>query len=96
MGQTLRFVDADVLQLVTVHPVLPLTLPPPTIDAVRYAAWKRGYSRHFRADEAKLDLLDNFYTQVWQRFIQYRVPVIELTKETPKEAVCQVFAFDQV
>jgi hypothetical protein len=60
-------------------------------DAVRYAAWKRGYSRHFRTDDARLDLLDNFDAQVWQRFFQYRVPVIELVKETPKEAVCQVF-----
>jgi aspartate aminotransferase-like enzyme len=38
MGQTLRFLDADVLQLVTAHPLPPLSLPPSTIDAVRYAA----------------------------------------------------------
>lgn len=29
--------------------------------------------------------------EIWLPFQQYKVPVIRLTKETPKEAVCQVF-----
>jgi hypothetical protein len=70
------------------HGLIPMSI---LFDAVRYAAWKRGYSRHFRNDDARLDLLDSFDAQVWQRFFQYRVPLIELVKETPKEAVCQVF-----
>lgn len=60
-------------------------------DSTRYAAWRRGYNRKFRQDEVRLDRFDEFETQVVQRFQQYRVPVIELLKETPKEAVCQVF-----
>lgn len=55
------------------------------------AAWQRGYYRHFRQDEARLDVFDNFSRQIIERFQQYRVPTIELLRETPKEAVCQVF-----
>jgi hypothetical protein len=60
-------------------------------DATRSAAWRRGYSRHFRLDEARLDQWDEFESQVLHRFHQYRVPIIELLQTTPKEAVCQVF-----
>ena len=60
-------------------------------DATRSAAWRRGHSRHFRHDEAKLDQWDEFESQVLQRFHQYRVPIIELLQTTPKDAVCQVF-----
>lgn len=36
-------------------------------------------------------LFDNFEAQVLARFQLYRVPIIELLRETPKEAVCHVF-----
>ena len=56
-----------------------------------YASWRRGYQRHFRHDEGRLDAFDEFEASVLQRFQQYRVPSIELTRDTQKEAVCQVF-----
>lgn len=56
-----------------------------------YAAWRRAYQRQFRHDEARLDQFDAFETEVYHRFLQYRVPTIEMKKQTPKEAVCQVF-----
>lgn len=60
-------------------------------DTPKFSAWRRGYQRHFRQDDAKLDAFDEFEANVLQRFLQYRVPAIELTKDTRKEAVCQVF-----
>jgi hypothetical protein len=60
-------------------------------DQTRYAAWRRGFSQKYRQDTARLDLFDRFETDVYQRFLQYRVPTIEMKKGTPKEAVCQVF-----
>jgi hypothetical protein len=39
----------------------------------------------------KIQLYDAFERDVIKRFEQYQVPVIELKKETPKEAVCLVF-----
>ncbi len=60
-------------------------------DATRFSVWRRGYTRHFRHDDERLDAFDAFEAGVLQRFLQYRVPSIELTRETRKEAVCQVF-----
>lgn len=60
-------------------------------DQPAYNAWRRGFQQKYRQDTIKLDLFDAFETEVCQRFLQYRVPTIELKKETPKEAVCQVF-----
>ena len=55
------------------------------------AEWRRGYNRRWSHDAAKSDLFDRFEAEVIDRFKQYQLPVIELKKETPKEAVCLVF-----
>ncbi|MEA3420445.1 MAG: DUF262 domain-containing protein [Acidobacteriota bacterium] len=60
-------------------------------DQTVYSAWRRGFQKMFRNDENKLDLFDNFEAEVVNRFQSYRVPTIELLRDTPKEAVCQVF-----
>ena len=60
-------------------------------DQEAYASWRRAYQRKFRQDEARLDQFDNFESEVYHRFLQYRIPTIEMKKQTPKEAVCQVF-----
>lgn len=53
--------------------------------------WRREYNKFWKHDAAKSDLFDRFEAEVIDRFKQYQVPVIELKKETPKEAVCLVF-----
>ena len=53
--------------------------------------WRRGYNKYWNHDSWKSDLWDNFEDQVVENFKQYQVPVIELDKETSKEAVCIVF-----
>jgi len=60
-------------------------------DQTAYSAWRRGFQKMFRNDDNKLDLFDNFEAEVVNRFQSYRVPTIELLRDTPKEAVCQVF-----
>lgn len=60
-------------------------------DQASYSVWRRGFQKMFRNDEARLDLFDNFEAEVVNRFQTYRVPTIELLRDTPKEAVCQVF-----
>jgi hypothetical protein len=60
-------------------------------DPTRSAPWRRGYRKfHGNADE-KMDLLERFEEQILMRFQTYKIPVIVLLRETPKEAVCQVF-----
>ena len=50
------------------------------------ADWRQAYSEHWDFERDKMRLFNEF-----ERFEQYQVPVIELKKETPKEAVCLVF-----
>ena len=57
----------------------------------RSAEWRRAYNRHWEHRPDKVALFDNFESEVIKRFEQYQVPIIELKKETPKEAVCLVF-----
>lgn len=55
------------------------------------ADWRQAYSEHWNFDRERMQLFNNFEREVIKRFEQYQVPVIELKKETPKEAVCLVF-----
>jgi len=55
------------------------------------AEWRQAYNKHWRYAQEKIQIFDAFEGEVIKRCEQYQVPVIELTKETPKEAVCLVF-----
>jgi hypothetical protein len=55
------------------------------------ADWRQAYNRYWNYAPEKIQLYDAFEREVIKRFEQYQVPVIELKKETPKEAVCLVF-----
>lgn len=63
----------------------------PAVQVFDAAPWRRGFSKYWNHNSEKSDLYDRFESQVLERFKQYNVPVIKLTKETPKEAVCLVF-----
>jgi hypothetical protein len=53
--------------------------------------WRSGYSEFWDYDREKAKRFDAFEKEIVKRFEQYQVPLILLRKETPKEAVCQVF-----
>ena len=53
--------------------------------------WRTGYSAFWDYDRDKLKRFDAFEKEIVKRFEQYQIPLILLRKETPKEAVCQVF-----
>lgn len=55
------------------------------------AEWRQAYNKYWNYAPEKIQLYDAFESEVIKRFEQYQVPVIELKKETPKEAVCLVF-----
>ncbi|MBC7284642.1 DUF262 domain-containing protein [Hoeflea sp.] len=55
------------------------------------AQWRQAYNRYWNYAPEKIQLYDSFEREVIKRFEQYQVPVIQLKKETPKEAVCLVF-----
>lgn len=68
---------------------LPLSI---VFDTVALTNWQM---RYLQADPARmperLERWNMLLTTVIQRFLQYQIPVIILRKDTPKEAVCQVF-----
>lgn len=68
--------------------LLPLHL---IYDSTGYATWKAGYREHFGYDKDKSRFLDQFDTGIWLGLQKYKIPVIQLVRDTPKEAVCQVF-----
>ncbi len=53
--------------------------------------WKMGYATHHANAADAMMFLMRFEQDVWLRFQQFKVPAIELTQDTPREAVCQVF-----
>lgn len=57
-------------------------------DAQARARWRRAYEN---IDESHFDLWTAFESKVLKNIDAYQVPIIRLTKETPKEAVCTVF-----
>ncbi len=60
-------------------------------DTQGYMQWKMGYAAyHGNAADAMMFLM-RFDGEIWLRFQQFKVPAIELTQDTPREAVCQVF-----
>jgi len=63
----------------------------PLAEIFNCADWRKGFNKHWKYDEEKIRLFDEFEEEIIKRFEQYHVPVIKLLKETPKEAVCQVF-----
>ncbi len=60
-------------------------------DPTRSSPWKRGYRKFHDNSDEKMDLLERFEEQILMRFQTYKIPVIVLLRDTPKEAVCQVF-----
>jgi hypothetical protein len=63
----------------------------PFAHILHSADWRTGYQEYFDYDKEKVKLFTAFEQEVIKRFELYQVPVIQLTKETPKQAVCQVF-----
>lgn len=69
--------------------LLPLCL---IYDVAGLTQWQMKYLQIDPATIAsRLEIWNHLVQEVIQRIQQYQVPVIELKRETPKEAVCQVF-----
>lgn len=62
-----------------------------TYNLAGFSEWEQGFMKYFNNTPEKFQFFSRFRMEIWLRFQQYKVPVIELTRETPKDAVCQVF-----
>ena len=80
--------DLDTQELEFESGMFPLNI---IFDLTSYYEWRINYSTHYNHAPEKSKFLADFERNIFLIFQQYKVPVIKLTKETPKEAVCQVF-----
>ena len=53
--------------------------------------WADGYKEYHDYDKSFMEKYKQFRTQVIDTIVGYKLPVITLGKETPREAVCKVF-----
>lgn len=85
-----RRVDLDVStpELQYAQRLLPVAL---LFDSEGYMTWKMGFAKHHAQSSDAAMFLMRFDEAIWLRFQQFKVPAIELTQDTPREAVCQVF-----
>lgn len=61
------------------------------LDFMKTAMWQQNYFQYYNLDPSVVQEFMNFQNSITVPTMQYKMPVILLEKETPKEAVCQVF-----
>lgn len=61
------------------------------LDFMKTAMWQQNYFQYYNLDPSIVQEFMNFQNSITVPTMQYKMPVILLEKETPKEAVCQVF-----
>ena len=85
-----RKVDRDLStpELAHAQRMFPLHL---MFDPEGLMKWKMGYAQHFAGNSEAAMFLMRFENAVWLAFQQFKVPAIEMSVDTPREAVCQVF-----
>lgn len=83
-GRGVRF-DLSSIERETEAGIFPLQL---VFDVSATQGWMWKYAAH---DEGRQEKWQRFTVEVLENITTYQVPVIRLTKDTPKEAICMVF-----
>ncbi|WP_413299730.1 DUF262 domain-containing protein [Bacillus sp. 1P10SD] len=60
-------------------------------DSIEAQMWMNDYQKYYNYDPIILAKYAQFFADILVPIQSYKVPVITLSKDTPKEAVCQVF-----
>ncbi|MCR8870681.1 GmrSD restriction endonuclease domain-containing protein [Peribacillus frigoritolerans] len=60
-------------------------------DPIEAQMWMNDYQKYYNYDPIILAKYAQFFADILVPIQSYKVPVITLSKDTPKEAVCQVF-----
>lgn len=60
-------------------------------DIEGFMQWENGFSNYYNYDAEAMQFMQRFRNDIWLAFQKYKVPAIEMTQDTPREAVCQVF-----
>ena len=60
-------------------------------DSIACTMWMNDYQKYYNYDPAILTKYAQFFADILVPIQSYKVPVITLSKDAPKDAVCQVF-----
>lgn len=63
----------------------------PLNKALEPQKWRSGFNKHWGHAAEQTELWDAFEEQIIDKFKSYQLPVIELGRDTQRQAVCQVF-----
>ena len=85
---TSNFGRKDVLDLEYEKKLFPLNM---ILDSSKTFMWMQGYMAYHKNDPAIVKEWMDFQGKIIMAVFQYKMPVILLDRNTPKEAVCQVF-----
>jgi hypothetical protein len=84
-GEVEKDKDYSTIALECQQGMFPLPL---VFDSVGYHTWMMEY---VKSGAERMQTWDRLVQEIVYRFQQYQVPLIKMFKNTPKEAVCQVF-----
>lgn len=60
-------------------------------DIEAFNAWETGFTAYYGHSPEGYKLFQGFRNKICQSFLLFKVPAIEMDRNTPPEAVCQVF-----
>ena len=80
--------DISTRELEYEHEMFPINI---VFDSSAREDWADGYKEYHGYDKTYMEKYKKFRTEVIETIIGYKLPVITLGKETPREAVCKVF-----
>lgn len=80
--------DLSTRELEYEHEMFPINI---IFDSNAREDWADGYKEYHDYDKSFMEKYKQFRTQVIDTIVGYKLPVITLGKETPREAVCKVF-----
>lgn len=93
--KTVAFIDGKIVNIDLSSPeqefqnkMFPLNI---IFDNSKIRTWQRNYDKYYFNSSSSLDEYTKFDEEVIGKLPQYQIPVISMEKETPLEAVCQVF-----
>lgn len=80
--------DLSTRELEYKHEMFPINI---IFDSSAREDWADGYKEYHQYDKTFLDKYKKFRAEVIETITGYKLPVITLGKDTPREAVCKVF-----
>lgn len=91
-GKTIEL-DLSTTELECKQKYIPVNI---IFDEMAFSKWRNEYQNYYiRTDKENLmkhfNMLQLFEQKVRNNIFNYHIPIITLSKDTPKEAVCQVF-----